>query len=112
MQVEANESKIRGVIVAVPTRIIDGDTFVARVDHLFRVYSIQRFRLYGIDCPEHDEVSTKYLADTILNRVVQIESIKEDSFGRWLCVVKLQGEPKSLNELMIEKGYAVPWTKK
>jgi micrococcal nuclease len=108
-----SEQKIttKVVVGGIVTRVIDGDTFEARVDLGFRVYSIQKFRLMGIDAPEHDDKATEYLKSKILNKIVLIESLKADSFGRWLCNVVIPGQGKTINAQAVEDGFAVEMKK-
>jgi len=88
-------------------KVIDGDTFKARVDVGFDVTTVQKFRMLGINAPEMKgeskkagEVSKEWLREAIEGQEVTVNSQGKDAFGRWLCVVYLNGV--SINRAMIE----------
>lgn len=101
-------------------KVYDGDTitiatFVPGSDTLFR-FSV---RLTGIDTPElksHD-VREKALAkraqvalsDKILGRVVRLEGVALEKYGRLLATVRCDGESVSLNQWMFDQGHAVAY---
>lgn len=93
------------------TRVIDGDTVDAVVDTGFYNTHRDRFRLIGIDTPEmrgeerpEGIRSKQYVIDLIEGKDVELESHGQDAFGRWLCVIYVDG--MNLNEHLIETGYA------
>lgn len=98
------------------TRVIDGDTVDAFVDCGFKHYTMQRFRLAAIDCPEMNTEAgklakawlIKYFSDNG-NRCV-IESKKSDSFGRWLAFIRVKGV--LVNDELIKSGNAVKYLKR
>lgn len=79
-------------------RVIDGDTFVAKVDVGFDLTLDCRIRLYGINTPEirgsekeKGIISSKFVSDLIEGKQVMIKSQnKRDSFGRWLATIVLE----------------------
>ena len=105
-------------------RVIDGDTFVARIDMGFNTYTIQTVRLEGVDTPEITgpekekglEVK-EFMEEWLLPRpglpkglIVRTE--KEDSFGRWLSTVwaeEINGKWCNLNDLLLTEELAVEY---
>jgi len=102
------------------TRVVDGDTIDVEIDLGFDISFSSRVRLAGIDTPESrttDKMekalgleSKAYLKNQIDSaKTVVIKTEKMDSsekYGRILGWVFLDGSSLSLNEKMIEDGYA------
>ena len=102
------------------TKIVDGDTIDVDIDLGFNISYSQRLRLAGIDTPEsrtsdkfektlgiESKEYLKYKFKDAKDIVVKTE--KPDSsekYGRILVWVYLDGNTKSINEQMIEDGYA------
>jgi micrococcal nuclease len=103
-------------------KVVDGDTIDVDIDLGFNVSYTQRVRLAGIDTPESrtkdlkekalglevKEHLNKQLKDAL---TVTIKTEKPDSsekYGRILGWLYINDDEKSLNEQMIEQGYA--WT--
>lgn len=100
-------------------RIIDGDTFVSRVDlspfasgcfepHV-RILGIQAAELHkGSD---EDRISARlaqaWLTARIAGRDVVLNTVREDNFGRLLAEVSLDGV--DIGAEMLEAGLAVPF---
>lgn len=74
-------------------------------------------RLMGIDTPEiksknaiekqKAKESQAFLAKLILNKIIYIECLEFDKYGRLLGNLYLDmNEPKSLNQLMVDNGFA------
>lgn len=78
-----------------------------------------RLRLFGIDTPEikpkkdisnrEDHIkkakdSRDFLSNQILNKIIKVEFLQNDKYGRPLAKIYLNNQ--CLNDLMIEKGYA------
>lgn len=94
----------------------DGDT----VTVLFRwngIYVKKSCRLMGIDTPELRTKSKKeknmaiaaktYLESLILNKVVKVEFLADDKYGRPLInIYKGAFNKKTVNDMMIDNGYA------
>lgn len=107
-------------------RVIDGDTVVAAIKHR-GVYNKYRIRLYGINAPEmkppknaanRDEIiiaakrSTAYLTDITLNRIKYCQITGCDNFGRLLAELYHDSKKRrSINQEMIDQGYAVVYKK-
>lgn len=102
------------------TKIVDGDTIDVDIDLGFSISFSSRVRLAGIDTPEsrtRDLVekalgleAKSYLKNAIDEaKTVVIKTEKMDSsekYGRILGWVFLDGSDKSINEEMIDVGYA------
>jgi endonuclease YncB( thermonuclease family) len=108
-------------------KVVDGDT----VDLAIALDSENKFfqfrvRLWGIDTPEKrplktssnrdEEIaaakqSTAALTDyvTKLNFVVFARFREADKYGRWLCELFDHQGGSSINQWMIDHGYAVPY---
>lgn len=102
-------------------RVIDGDTLDVRLDLGFGIARETRVRLLGINCPEvHGASKTAGLAakafveavckpgDELLvqSRALQPAS---DAFGRALAFVWVGEADRTLNDLLIQKGFAVAY---
>jgi micrococcal nuclease len=102
------------------TGVIDGDTIDVDIDLGFNVSFSQRVRLAGIDTPESrtsDKFektlgieSKEYLKSKLKDaKEVVIKTEKPDSsekYGRILGWIYLDGNTISVNDQMIEDGYA------
>ena len=103
-------------------KIVDGDTIDVDIDLGFAVSFTQRVRLAGIDTPESRttdlkekalglEVKEKIKKELAAAKDVVIKTEKPDSsekYGRILGWVFLDGADVSLNQKLINEGYA--WT--
>lgn len=102
------------------SKVVDGDTIDVDIDLGFDISFSSRVRLAGIDTPESrtaDKMekalgleSKAYLKHAIDNaKSVVIKTEKMDSsekYGRILGWVFLDGSDKSINQEMIDNGYA------
>jgi micrococcal nuclease len=102
------------------TKIVDGDTIDVDIDLGFNISYSQRVRLAGIDTPESrtKDAREKALGLEVKNKVKSaIDSAKTviiktelpdstEKYGRILGWVYLDGAAKSLNEQLIDEGYA------
>jgi micrococcal nuclease len=102
------------------TKIVDGDTIDVDIDLGFSISYSQRLRLAGIDTPESRTTdkfektlgleSKEYLKSKFKeakNIVVKTElPDSSEKYGRILGWVYVNGSSKSVNEQMIEDGYA------
>ncbi len=100
---------------ALVTRVVDGDTFDARVDLGFTVSVDVRFRLADIDTPEsyrpsseeeriHGEAATHFVKTLIEGKEITINSAKTGKYGRWVASVTLP-DGRNLTELLIKEGF-------
>jgi len=101
-------------------KVVDGDTIDVDIDLGFSISYYQRLRLAGIDTPESrttDKLekslgieSKEYLKSKFKDaKDIVVRTEKPDSsekYGRILGWVYVNGDSKSLNEQMIEDGYA------
>jgi micrococcal nuclease len=102
------------------TKIVDGDTIDVVIDLGFDISFSSRVRLAGIDTPESRTRDLKEKAlgleskDYLKKRLEQAKNIvirtekvnSSEKYGRILAWLYLDGETKSVNHEMIEKGYA------
>jgi micrococcal nuclease len=101
-------------------KVVDGDTIDVDIDLGFNISYTQRVRLAGIDTPES---RTKDAKEKVLGLEVKeklkkaIDAAKDvvvktelpdssEKYGRILGWVYLDGASKSINEQLIEEGYA------
>jgi micrococcal nuclease len=103
-------------------KIVDGDTIDVDIDLGFDISFSSRVRLAGIDTPESRttdlkekalglEVKEKIKKELAAAKDVVIKTEKPDSsekYGRILGWVFLNGNTVSLNQQLIDQGYA--WT--
>ena len=103
-------------------KVVDGDTIDVDIDLGFSVSLFSRVRLAGIDTPESRttdakekalglEVKEKIKKELAAAKDVVIKTEKPDSsekYGRILGWVFLDGSDVSLNQQLIDQGYA--WT--
>ena len=88
-------------------RWVDGDTVDLDVDLGFKMRTMQRFRLIGIDTPERGQpgyTEARQLAESLMpsDSPVLFESMKSDKYGRWLIYL-----PK-VSDALLSHGLAVP----
>lgn len=102
------------------TDVVDGDTIDVEIDLGFNVSYAQRVRLAGIDTPESrtkDKAekalgleSKEYLKSKLKDaKLIVIKTEKPDSsekYGRILGWLYVDGNTISINDQMIEDGYA------
>ncbi|MGB2926052.1 MAG: thermonuclease family protein [Limnothrix sp.] len=98
-------------------RVVDGDTLDFVIDLGFSTFKKERIRVGGIDAPES---RTRDLAEKKLGleakdylqrslaaaQKILIQTEKEDKYGRFLGWLYLDGASVSINEKMINEGYA------
>jgi micrococcal nuclease len=102
------------------TKVVDGDTIDVDIDLGFNISYSQRVRLAGIDTPESRTTdkfekslgleSKEYLKYKLKDaKLIVIKTEKPDSsekYGRILGWVYVNGDTVSVNDHMIEDGYA------
>lgn len=97
-------------------RVIDGDTIVVNIDLGLNISTIKTIRMYGINAPEMkyptkiDAVESKDgLTDLIHGKKLILQTIRDrtDVYGRTLGIIYQDSGQTNVNQLMIEKGYAV-----
>tara|TARA_R100000781_G_C4072370_1_gene124903 strand:+ start:620 stop:1021 length:402 start_codon:yes stop_codon:yes gene_type:complete len=106
------EYKIKDVV-----KVVDGDTVDVNIDLGFNLTKKERVRVAGIDSPESrtsdgDEKKFGIESKIVLERklreaeVLTIETEKDGKYGRMLGWIYADGSPVSVNQLMIDEGYA------
>jgi micrococcal nuclease len=95
----------------------DGDTIhvVFKMPHS-NEYNKWVIRMMGIDTPEIKAKNTNekqlavkardFLRDLILDKIIIIECLDFDKYGRLLGNLFIEGNDVSISNMMIEKGYA------
>ena len=103
------------------TRVVDGDTFWARVDYGFRFYQPWKVRLRGVDAPELPTDAGEHAKVWVEERLsdvpfVVMTTTKVGMYGRYIADVFYGGgmnveniaqRGKYLNGEMVEAGMAV-----
>ena len=106
------EYKVKEVV-----KVVDGDTIDVVIDLGFDISKKERVRLAGIDTPESrtrdlDEKklgleAKEYLSTNLYNANHLIISTEKDGkYGRMLGTIHMNDDIVSLNQQMIDKGYA------
>ena len=106
------EYKVKEVV-----KVVDGDTIDVIIDLGFDLSKKERVRLAGIDTPESrtrdlDEKklgleAKEYLATNLTNaKQLIISTEKDGKYGRMLGTIHMNDDIVSLNQQMIDKGYA------
>tara|TARA_R100001224_G_scaffold33077_1_gene18483 strand:+ start:1100 stop:1501 length:402 start_codon:yes stop_codon:yes gene_type:complete len=102
-------------------RIVDGDTIDISIDLGFDLTKKERVRLAGIDTPETRTKNPKekemgYQATEFLEMHLMeatkltVKTEKDGKFGRMLgWLYKSDEDTMSINQIMIDKGYAWPY---
>jgi len=84
--------------------VTDGDTLTVFKDG----WSLEKIRIYGLDCPESDQpygfTASMFTLWNFLFREVEITPMDRDRYGR--LVARLSHEGTSVNEAIIKAGYA------
>lgn len=111
------------LIHATCIKVTDGDSIRVRA-RLACDANTDRFyqfvlRLYGIDTPELRTKCTyekkfalmakSFLEEKILGRYVDVSILSRGKFGRLLAVVHQYHDTKSVNQTLVEQGYAVKY---
>lgn len=103
---------------ATVSRWVDGDTVDLMVDLGFNVRLCHRFRLLNINTPERGRPGFKEATDRSNSLApqgwpVRVETFPPglDKYGRYLAVVSVSDHTRSINEILLEEGLAVPYGK-
>lgn len=109
------------VYPASAVRVIDGDTMDVCLDLGFGIKRATRVRLLGINCPEIHGPSkpagaaAKTFVESIVKPgdalLIQSRALQpsQDAFGRALVFLWVGEAQNTLNQLLIDKGHAVPY---
>ena len=99
-------------------RVVDGDTADVLIDLGFDTWRKSRLRFKGVDTWEkrtrNKEEKVKGLAASAFTKehleknkgFFTIQSYGKGKYGRVLAEIFIEGEEKSLNQLLIENGHA------
>ncbi len=85
--------------------VMDGDT----IEVLHQGRGV-RIRLYGVDCPQkHQDFGQRakqFTSSKVFGTMVQVEPVDTDRYGRTVAIVFPEGSPTSLNQMLVENGFA------
>ena len=106
------EYKVKEVV-----KVVDGDTIDVVIDLGFDLSKKERVRLAGIDTPESrtrdlDEKklgleAKEHLSTNLINaKQLIISTEKDGKYGRMLGTIYINDDIVSMNQQMIDKGYA------
>lgn len=97
-------------------KIIDGDTIDLEINLGFDIKIKQRIRLAGIDAPETRTLDLEekakgldaksWLEEQLKDQEIIIKTIKEEKYGRMLGYLYTKNHSLTINERMIEEGFA------
>ena len=102
-------------------KVVDGDTFDVVIDLGFKITTNQRIRMSGINTPETYNVkkdseeyqkgmaSKMYMEQRLAanNFEIELETEKTtEKYGRYLGTVKLADSAVTLNDELVQKGFA------
>lgn len=105
-------------------RLIDADSFTARVHRTFDVgfhvqvtgEAVQKFRLARINCAPQGTASGNearlYVGNLLGDLPFTLESVGPYKYGdEWMCEVTFLwvDGPTNLSDLLVRRGYAAPW---
>lgn len=99
---------------AIIERWVDGDTVELRVDLGFNTWHEGTFRLAGINTPERGrdgwaEATAAANSAAPVGTEVTASVGKPDKYGRWLVTLLMDGDEDTLNQQLIDAGYAKPY---
>ena len=109
------EYKVKDVV-----KVVDGDTIDILIDLGFGLTKKERVRVAGIDTPESRTrnlvekqygIAAKVYLEGILRNAeeIRVETSKDGKYGRMLGWIYVDGVEKSVNQTMIDEGYAWPY---
>lgn len=91
------------------TKVVDGDTLDIQLDLGFKIYHSIRTRLLNVDAheiksndPEEKrkaEYEKNYVKNLALDKIVTVNTRKQDKYGRWLSVITLDSG-ETVNDLI------------
>lgn len=97
---------------AIVTNVVDGDTVDVKIDLGFRMYTVQRIRLLGIDTPERGQPGYQEAKDRVielvLDKEVMLLTSKASKFGYYLGMLMIQdnGAGVFVNTILLEENLA------
>lgn len=97
-------------------RVLDADTIDVSIDLGFDVWINQRVRLIGINTPEKNTEFGKQASDYVKELLpvghmilLKSEQDKREKFGRYLAKVYFLTSQESVNDILIQKGFAAEY---
>ena len=101
-------------------RVVDGDTVDAMIDLGMTVWIKKRIRFHGVDTWESRTrnkeekirglLSKDYLkSNCYVGSTIRLKSKERGKFGRILGVIYKEDDTISMNQIMCEEGFAVPY---
>ena len=101
-------------------KVVDVDTVDALIDCGFSTFKKERIRLHGINAPESRTrnkeekirglLSKDYLkSNCYVGSTIRLKSKERGKFGRILGVIYKEDDTISMNQIMCEEGFAVPY---
>ncbi len=95
----SDTSTFQGKVIGV----LDGDTIEVLKDK-----APVRIRLYGIDCPEHDQDfgtrARRFTSDKVFKKTVEVVPVEKDQYNRLVAKIYIDG--KYLNQMIVAEGFA------
>ena len=83
--------------------VLDGDTIEVLQDK-----APVSIRLYGIDCPEHDQDfgarAKRFTSDKVFGKTVEVVPVEKDQYHRLVAKIYIDG--KYLNQMIVAEGFA------
>lgn len=95
-------------------RWVDADTVDINIDLGFKVWSVQRFRLFEINTPERKQPGFEESVARV-NALAPVESSVDvtcygyDRYGRWIADVIPVGSTRGVSKILLEENLAVPY---
>lgn len=97
-------------------KVVDGDTLDCDIDLGLHCHRIERVRLLRVNAPEMTGASReaglaskKFVEDWLTGQQVIIKTYKSDAFGRYLAEVWRTSDGASLNDALLDGGWATPF---
>lgn len=105
---------------ALVVKIVDGDTLDVDIDLGLTVWRRdERLRLFGIDTPDKNPkkaAATEFVksllvpGDEVVIRTYKPRKTEEKGkYGRYLATIIIPGQSMTLNDMLVEEGYALPY---
>ncbi len=106
---------VQQVFDAELARAVDADTLIVTLDKHHGDASTKRLRLLGVDAPEaRTEAGRRAKAfaeawlaeENAASYPLTVQTVKADSFGRWLAYVWRKSDGACLSSALVEAGHA------
>jgi len=105
-------------------KVVDGDTVHAELDLGIDVHITLKLRLAGINAPEmrtpEGPAARQHLMDLlgwphagdVGGTAVTVQTIKDtqEKYGRYLAIIRVGTRPVSVNDQMVQDGFAVAYS--